>query len=126
MCLFYNLIHNPILLRLSCAHEKISFRVSILPTYYGEKIVMRLLRDSISGFTIPQDPEGKVYKYNLGDTVSFELCATFNQASQKNQPAPIYPGATGVGQNWDHSSGRVCFERTIDKQLYPPLVKLGI
>ena len=32
--------------------EKISFRVSILPTYYGEKIVMRLLRDSISGFTL--------------------------------------------------------------------------
>src|SRR3989344_4728960 len=32
--------------------EKISFRVSILPTYYGEKIVMRLLRDSISGFTM--------------------------------------------------------------------------
>ncbi len=32
--------------------EKISFRVSILPIYYGEKIVMRLLRDSISGFTL--------------------------------------------------------------------------
>jgi type IV pilus assembly protein PilB len=32
--------------------EKVSFRVSILPTYYGEKIVMRLLRDSISGFTL--------------------------------------------------------------------------
>jgi type IV pilus assembly protein PilB len=32
--------------------EKISFRVSVLPTYYGEKIVMRLLRDSVSGFTL--------------------------------------------------------------------------
>ncbi|MDZ4227144.1 MAG: GspE/PulE family protein [Patescibacteria group bacterium] len=32
--------------------EKLSIRVSILPTYYGEKIVMRLLRDSISGFTL--------------------------------------------------------------------------
>lgn len=32
--------------------EKISFRVSILPTYYGEKIVMRLLRDNISGFSL--------------------------------------------------------------------------
>jgi type IV pilus assembly protein PilB len=32
--------------------EKLSFRVSILPTYYGEKIVMRILRDSISGFTL--------------------------------------------------------------------------
>ncbi|MBU6426703.1 GspE/PulE family protein [Patescibacteria group bacterium] len=32
--------------------EKVSFRVSILPTYYGEKTVMRLLRESISGFTL--------------------------------------------------------------------------
>ncbi len=34
------------------AGEKVSFRVSILPTYFGEKIVMRLLRDSVSGFTL--------------------------------------------------------------------------
>ncbi len=32
--------------------EKVSFRVSILPTYYGEKTVMRLLRESISGYTL--------------------------------------------------------------------------
>ncbi|MEN9524196.1 MAG: hypothetical protein RL536_265 [Candidatus Parcubacteria bacterium] len=32
--------------------ERVSFRVSILPTYYGEKIVMRLLRENISGFTL--------------------------------------------------------------------------
>ncbi len=33
-------------------NEKVSFRVSILPTYYGEKTVMRLLRENISGFTL--------------------------------------------------------------------------
>ncbi|MCX6715739.1 MAG: ATPase, T2SS/T4P/T4SS family [Candidatus Taylorbacteria bacterium] len=33
-------------------NEKVSFRVSILPTYYGEKLVMRLLRENISGFTL--------------------------------------------------------------------------
>lgn len=33
-------------------NEKVSFRVSILPTYHGEKIVMRLLRENISGFTL--------------------------------------------------------------------------
>ncbi|MDP3958415.1 MAG: ATPase, T2SS/T4P/T4SS family, partial [bacterium] len=32
--------------------ERISFRVSTLPTYYGEKTVMRLLRESVSGFTL--------------------------------------------------------------------------
>lgn len=38
--------------RVDMSNEKVSFRVSILPTYYGEKTVMRLLRESISGFTL--------------------------------------------------------------------------
>ena len=32
--------------------QKVSFRVSILPIFFGEKIVMRLLRESRSGFTL--------------------------------------------------------------------------
>lgn len=32
--------------------EKVSFRVSTLPVYYGEKVVMRILRESVSGFTL--------------------------------------------------------------------------
>jgi type IV pilus assembly protein PilB len=32
--------------------EKVSFRVSILPTYYGEKTVMRLLREGGGGYTL--------------------------------------------------------------------------
>lgn len=32
--------------------EKVSFRVSVLPTYYGEKVVMRLLREGGGGFTL--------------------------------------------------------------------------
>jgi type IV pilus assembly protein PilB len=32
--------------------EGVSFRVSILPTYFGEKAVLRLLRESVSGFTL--------------------------------------------------------------------------
>ena len=32
--------------------EKVSFRVSILPIYYGEKIVMRLLKEGVHGFTL--------------------------------------------------------------------------
>ena len=32
--------------------DKVSFRVSLLPTYFGEKIVMRLLRESGEGFTL--------------------------------------------------------------------------
>lgn len=33
-------------------NERISFRVSILPIYFGEKIVMRLLRESAGGFSL--------------------------------------------------------------------------
>ncbi len=33
-------------------NEKVSFRVSILPTYFGEKTVMRLLRETSSGFSL--------------------------------------------------------------------------
>jgi type IV pilus assembly protein PilB len=33
-------------------NEKVSFRVSILPTQYGEKTVMRLLRENAEGFTL--------------------------------------------------------------------------
>jgi type IV pilus assembly protein PilB len=32
--------------------ERVSFRVSTLPVYYGEKVVMRLLRESVTGFTL--------------------------------------------------------------------------
>ncbi len=33
-------------------NERVSFRVSILPIYFGEKIVMRLLRESAGGFSL--------------------------------------------------------------------------
>lgn len=32
--------------------EKVSFRVSVLPVFFGEKIVMRLLRENRSGFSL--------------------------------------------------------------------------
>jgi type IV pilus assembly protein PilB len=38
--------------KMEAGSERVSFRVSILPTYYGEKVVMRLLREDISGFTL--------------------------------------------------------------------------
>ncbi len=38
--------------RVDIANERVSFRVSILPTYYGEKTVMRLLRENITSFSL--------------------------------------------------------------------------
>jgi type IV pilus assembly protein PilB len=38
--------------KIDSGDEKVSFRVSTLPTYYGEKVVMRLLREGAVGFTL--------------------------------------------------------------------------
>jgi type IV pilus assembly protein PilB len=38
--------------KIETSDERVSFRVSILPTYFGEKAVMRLLRENVSGFTL--------------------------------------------------------------------------
>ena len=38
--------------KVELSNEKVAFRVSILPTYYGEKTVMRLLKENASGFTL--------------------------------------------------------------------------
>jgi hypothetical protein len=85
------------------------------------------LTDSIYGYTMPIDQQKNIpYEYTIKDAavLSFELCATFNKPSEntaglQRAPAP-YP-SDGKNQIWDHASGRVCFERTIDKYLYPPL-----
>lgn len=37
--------------KIETTEDKVSFRVSILPVYYGEKIVMRILRENAKGFT---------------------------------------------------------------------------
>ena len=100
----------------------------------------------------PEFEQGKNYEYNVkSDTkndVSFELCAIFGAPIPKgwseNQNygggiMPVtYPMAAndsavssmptirpngGVNDSWDHQAGRTCFERTIDKDMYPPYPK---
>lgn len=85
------------------------------------------LNDSISGYAAPTDPQtNQSYEYTVknSNTLIFELCTTFNLSSKALNPmpktAPVYQGREYI-QNWDHTAGRVCFERTIDKQLYPPI-----
>ena len=113
---------------------------------------LKILANPISNYSLPVDPEynkGKVYEYNIKDKnkLTFELCATFSQPMPKgiveygngggivpmpardvttnNVSAPaIYPYPSGTNDSWDHQSGRTCFERTIDKDLYPPYPKV--
>ncbi len=88
------------------------------------------LNDPISSYKIPVDPQsGMAYEYSVKDAVGldFELCAVFNKETKtlegsimSNAPVPARSINYDYPPSWDHASGRVCFERTIDKQLYPP------
>lgn len=89
-----------------------------IPQEFGE------LEDSISGFFVPVDPEtNDLYGYEITGDLSFKLCATFKTSSKDsafrgaNQPYP-YPYYDSFQQNWTHEADRICFERTIDPELY--------
>lgn len=87
------------------------------------------LEDDITGFRVPEDPEtGAGYEYSAKGDLQFELCASFNleSTSDSNENSRIatpyvydvkYPAS--VSEVWDHGSGRVCFDRTIDPELFP-------
>ncbi len=92
------------------------------------------LNDSISGQIIPIDAQkGMPYEYSTEGTLSFKLCANFNREGPINgyspefvqpaQPATYQKAASGPKENWRHSAGYVCFDRTIDPDLYPPNLK---
>lgn len=104
--------------------------VSYWQTKQKLPVTLADLTDNISGFVAPIDSQSKIaYEYNIKDAtnLSFELCAIFNKEGGDMYNTPVAPASVPVkGQidNWQHSAGRVCFERTIDKQLYPPVNKL--
>src|SRR3989344_4475910 len=66
--------------------EKISVRPSPPPTYYGEKIVMRLLRNSVSGFTL--------------ESIGFHGIALdrMHEAMRKTTGMVLTTGPTGAGK----------------------------
>ena len=78
------------------------------------------LKDPISGFTLPTDPETKAnYEYKMISKNSFELCATFKTvvSTTTDITKPVmYPYAN---ENWQHNAERTCFTRVIDEKLYP-------
>ncbi|MEK7641084.1 MAG: hypothetical protein AAB389_03765 [Patescibacteria group bacterium] len=90
------------------------------------------LNDDIRGFHVPQDPTtGETYTYQTTGTQSFKLCAVFAKpalgssvsdlnGSIKPMPPARYPTYYGQ-ESWQHTEGNVCFDRKIDKELYPPI-----
>jgi hypothetical protein len=73
------------------------------------------LENPLSGFSVPKDPDGGAYVYNLGDADSFELCATFSVPSAEHTSSPM----RGTNDFWGHEAGEQCFARTIDHAMYP-------
>ena len=68
------------------------------------------------GIVIPAAPEtGEPYEYRVVTNLKFELCATFTTQSEDGPSAipMIYPPRS-QDYNWQHGTGRTCFERTID------------
>ncbi len=95
--------------------------------------------DPISSYMVPRDPEfqkGMEYEYRKFSNTKFELCATFalpqpegwvmdgrgggvfpmKDIAVSSMPVPI-DAANNV---WEHDTGRTCFQREIDPELYPP------
>jgi hypothetical protein len=87
------------------------------------------LQDPLSGFNIPTDPRNAApYEYNKTGNLSFELCATFERESQlygvqSSSAIPVRDPYYKIDENWQHEAGRKCFERTIDRELYPPRMR---
>ncbi len=91
------------------------------------------LHDPIGGFIVPGDPvTGEAYGYETTGKNSFKLCATFGASNQNGEtattmprvaPVPIKGYGNGIDENWQHGVGKVCFDRTIDPELYPSLKK---
>lgn len=80
------------------------------------------LKDDIRGFQPPQDPETNApYEYRVTGALSFKLCAIFNRGSEENNSGAGTPKSIPepYGQNWEYKTGKTCFTRSIDKDLYP-------
>jgi hypothetical protein len=106
--------------------------------YYQAKqklpISLADINTSLMYSPLPVDIQtGEQYGYEAAGSLSFKLCAMFNAESRSSQNVyyesrammPMPMGDKGMMQdNWQHGSGRVCFDRTIDPSFYPPLNKM--
>mgnify|MGYP003385972903 FL=1 len=99
---------------------------SEIVNYYQAKQKLPLtladINDPLSQYgSAPVNPETlQPYEYKTTGKTSFQLCTNFNNiATSPTYSAPIVKRAS-VSDNWEHVAGRVCFDRIIDPELYPP------
>lgn len=80
------------------------------------------LEDDIRGTRVPTDPEtGLAYGYEARGPETLALCATFALANLSEKAASRYANPYyEYDESWVHGEGIMCFERTIDKDIYEP------
>lgn len=99
---------------------------------YKQKLPQSLsdLGDSVGTFGLPMDPQTSAsYEYSMtpvaaGANPTFSLCADFNLSGDNDKYSrgityPTMPIGVRGFDNWQHAAGHVCFDRTIDPELYP-------
>ncbi len=80
------------------------------------------IENDLGSMGLPQSPEGRPsYEYSVKGGLSFELCATFEEASVSDAYGSMQSGMFTEGEKWDHEAGRACFTRTINPALFPPV-----
>jgi len=98
-----------------------------LVNYWQQKgslpVALSDIADPISGFYTPVDPEtGNAYTYEKNGTKAFKLCADFSFDNSSGigeaNSVPVYSKGV-INEGWKHGTGTVCFDRTIDQDLYP-------
>ena len=113
--------------------------------YYWQRkeslpLILADLEDPISGFTVPADPQtGEGYEYVIvkgtvgsissPQDIKFQLCAFFSGSdlgeAVERAAKPVAPrGGYYLNEVWQHDTGRYCFDRVIDPELYPKIKNL--
>jgi hypothetical protein len=82
------------------------------------------LEDPLRGFIAPMDTQyDESYRYEVTGPMNFRLCAMFNLESSESKSRTAYTYYGTPSGNWQHEAGEVCFDRTIDPDLFPPISK---
>lgn len=91
----------------------------IVQYWQAKKTLPKTLSELGSNVTDPET--GAAFRYEMKGDRHFTLCAVFNAPNR----APIGTQATyarttlgGVSEDWTHTAGEVCFDRTIDPSFY--------
>ncbi|MFZ2832187.1 MAG: DUF5671 domain-containing protein [Minisyncoccia bacterium] len=96
-------------------------------------LILADLNDSLNGVVVPVDPVTESpYEYVVKGKLAFQLCATFSKANLVGVNMPgyrasmMYPYKNSINDNWQHAEGRVCYDRTIDPELYLPVLPTAV